>query len=177
MSQERNGISAVEARTDEETIMRFALITAVAALPLAACSDTTEPEPTDTVADAAPLEPAPNITTTPAPGETTEPRTIPAAIQGRWGLTEADCEPGRADAKGLLTISADRLEFYESVGRLDSIDEAGANRIRADFDFTGEGMTWERDISLDLQDGGQTLVRREYGEDAAADAFRYTKCP
>jgi hypothetical protein len=178
MSQERNGISAVEARTDEETIMRFALIAALAALPLAACNDTTEPasEPTDTVAETATLEPAPGATT-PATGETTEPRTIPAAIQGRWGLTEADCEPGRADAKGLLTISADSLEFYESVGRLDSIEEAGANRIRADFDFTGEGMTWERDIALDLQDGGQTLVRREYGEDAAADAFSYSKCP
>jgi hypothetical protein len=179
MSQERNGISAVEARTDEETIMRFALIAAVAALPLAACGDTTEPapEPADTVADATPLEPTPDATTTPPPGETTDPRTIPAAIQGRWGLTEADCEPGRADAKGLLTISGDRLEFYESVGTLDSIDEAGPNRIRADFDFTGEGMTWERDIALDLQDGGQTLVRREYGEGAAADAFSYSKCP
>ena len=31
---------------------------------------------------------------------------IPAAIQGRWGLTPADCTSTRGDAKGLLTIGA-----------------------------------------------------------------------
>ena len=142
---------------------------------LAACDGA----PTETDQAAAPdapeiAAPAPPETSTVSPSPAAS--TIPAVIQGRWGLVAADCEPGRDDAKGLLTITADKLEFYESVGTLDSIEEAGANRIRADFDFTGEGMTWERDIALDLQDGGQTLVRREYGEGAAAEAFRYSKC-
>lgn len=161
--------------------MRFALIAALAALPLAACNDTTEPasepEPTDTVADAAPLEPAPEATTSPTSGETTEPGTIPAAIQGRWGLVEADCTSTRGDAKGLLEIGPEKLTFYESVATVADIEETSANRIRADFSFIGEGMTWSRDIALEAQDGGQTLVRREYGEDAAPDPFRYTKCP
>ena len=69
-----------------------------------------------------------------------------------------------------------RLEFYESVGTLDQIEEASDTRIRASFDFTGEGMTWERDVVLEAQDRGTTLIRREYGDDAAPAPFRYTKC-
>ena len=38
---------------------------------------------------------------------------IPATIQGRWGLTPADCISNRGDAKGLLIIAADSLKFYE----------------------------------------------------------------
>ena len=106
----------------------------------------------------------------------TDASTIPAAIRGRWGLVPADCEPGRDDAKGLLTITADKLEFYESVGTLDSISEARPTRIRAAFDFEGEGMTWQREVVLDVQDGGATLIRREYGADAAPGPFRYAKC-
>lgn len=104
------------------------------------------------------------------------PTAIPAAIQGRWGMNAADCEPGRSDAKGLLTISGTELEFYESVGTLDAIEEASATRIRASFDFMGEGMEWERDVTLAVEDGGDTLIRREQGEGASPDAFRYSKC-
>ena len=157
--------------------MRIALIAALAALPLAACDNQSEPAPEPTAAEpTATATEALTPTPTPEADDTADATAIPTAIRGRWGLVEADCEPGRDDAKGLLTITADKLEFYESVGTLDSIEEAGANRIRADFDFTGEGMTWERDIALELEDGGQTLVRREYGEGAAAEAFRYSKC-
>lgn len=101
---------------------------------------------------------------------------IPAALQGRWGLVAADCEPGRADAKGLLTITADKLEFYESVGELDDIREVADDRIHASFDFTGEGMEWERTMALELQETGAALVRREFGADAAPGSLRYVKC-
>lgn len=160
--------------------MRLGLIAVLAALPLAACSDTSEPasepEPTEAVANAGPPETAPAVTTSPAPGATPEPLTIPAAVQGRWALTEADCTSTRG-ATGLLEVGPEKLTFYESVASVGDIEEVSANRIRADFDFTGEGMTWERNIALEVQDGGQTLVRREYGEGAAPDPFRYTKCP
>ena len=112
----------------------------------------------------------PTDTGTPAPTE------IPASLHGRWGLVAGDCTLTRGDAKGLLEITADKLEFYESVATLDTIQEAEPTRIRASFDFEGEGMTWERDLVLDVQDGGNTLIRREYGEDAAPGPFRYTRC-
>jgi hypothetical protein len=101
---------------------------------------------------------------------------IPTAIQGRWGLVAADCEPGRADAKGLLTITADKLEFYESVGKLAEVEKVADDSIRASFDFEGEGMEWQREMTLELQETGAALVRREFGADAAPGSFRYTKC-
>jgi len=146
---------------------------------LAACGDATsngdrtiaaESEATASPAEAA----APTGTATPSPAPSAA--TIPAAIRGRWGLVVADCTSTRGDAKGLLTIDGTTLRFYESVGTLAEVKEATGTRIRATFDFTGEGMTWQRDETLDVEDDGQTLIRREYGEDAAPGPFRYTRC-
>jgi hypothetical protein len=149
--------------------MKTLALPLVCLIALAACdSGASNPETADTAAPE-----APDIASaTPSPAAST----IPAAIQGRWGLVPADCEPGRDDAKGLLTIGPTKLEFYESVGTLTEIEEASDTRIRAAFAFTGEGMTWQRDETLDAQDNGQTLIRREYGEDAAPGPLRYSKC-
>ena len=102
--------------------------------------------------------------------------TIPAVMQGRWGLVAADCTSTRGDAKGLLEISDKQLRFYESRGTLRGIVESGASRIVADFDFTGEGENWQRRMSLDIQDEGKTLIRREQGADAMPGALRYRTC-
>ena len=148
---------------------------------LAACDNGTQSA--DTTAEDAAVDGdlAENSSVAPAPGPTADagtpaPTEIPAAIRGRWGMVTADCDPARDDAKGLLTITGNKLEFYESVGTLDTIMEASPTRIRAAFDFEGEGMTWEREAVLDVQDNGATLIRREYGEDAAPGPFRYAKC-
>ena len=118
----------------------------------------------------APVRVPPDDVGTPAPTE------LPAALHGRWGLVADDCTSTRGDAKGLLTIGPTKLEFYESVGTLDTIMDAEPDRVRAAFDFEGEGMTWQREVVLDVQDDGATLIRREYGEDAAPGPFRYSKC-
>ncbi|MBO9517718.1 MAG: hypothetical protein J7493_06590 [Porphyrobacter sp.] len=138
---------------------------------LSACnSETPETEDTTSV-------PAAEVLPSPDPALAASPDSeIPEALRGRWGLVPADCEPGRDDAKGLLTITETKLEFYESVGTLEGIEEFDPSRIRASFNFTGEGQEWERDVVLDAQDQGKTLIRREYGEDAAPGPFRYTKC-
>src|SRR3546814_18722584 len=56
------------------------------------------------------------------------------------------------------------------------VRDRSANRIVADFKFSGEGETWDRLMLLGLSGGGKTLVRRDYGEGAAAEPMRYTRC-
>ena len=155
--------------------MKTLALPLVCLIALAACdSGAPNPEPTATPETADTATPAVSDTVSAIPPPAASP--IPAAIQGRWGMVPADCEPGRADAKGLLTITPIRLEFYESVGIPTTIEEASDTRIRASFAFTGEGMAWQRDQTLDVQDNGRTLIRHEYGEDAAPAPFRYSRC-
>jgi hypothetical protein len=154
--------------------MKALALPLLALVALAACDNTPEDTeaPAGVTAEPAPATPAPE----PTASETPAANEIPAAIRGRWGLVADDCTSTRGDAKGLLVIDATTLKFYESLGTLQTIAEAEPTRIRAAFEFEGEGMTWQRDETLDVQDDGATLIRREYGDDAAPGAFRYAKC-
>ena len=102
---------------------------------------------------------------------------IPASIQGRWGLVSADCTSTRGDAKGLLVIAPAKLTFYESVGTLGAVKERTDNRIRASFSFTGEGMEWMREMVLETEKDGKSLVRQEFGHDAMPGSLKYARCP
>lgn len=102
-------------------------------------------------------------------------KAIPATIRGRWGLVAADCTSTKGDAKGLLTIDATNLRFYESHGELVRVREHAANRIVADYKFSGEGMEWDQQMLLDVRGDGKTLIRRDYGE-GASGPMRYTRC-
>jgi len=96
---------------------------------------------------------------------------IPAAFQGRWGLTPNDCVPGRSDAKGLLEIAGDELHFYDSRAVPAKGVSTDANSISGDFAFVGEGMQWTKFQSLQLR--GHELVRTENNP---AASFTYAKC-
>lgn len=171
-----------------------------ALLMLAACSDSKDdksgPEATATLtplreaAPAVPVSPSDTPETAakddmaePAgkPSEKAEPasdaggKAIPAAIRGRWGLVAADCTSTKGDAKGLLTIDATNLRFYESHGELVRVRERAANRIVADYKFSGEGMEWDQQMLFDVRGDGKTLIRRDYGE-GASGPVRYTRC-
>lgn len=156
------------------------LTAALALLSLAACGGPaddgagTAPDPESTLPAAEETDVA--ATETPAPSDAPVVVTIPETVQGRWGLVPADCTSTKGDAKGLLTITPTRLQFYESVGTLTDVIELAPNRIRGRFDFTGEGMKWQREQVLSASDDGKTLVRREMGEDAAPKPFQYLRC-
>lgn len=104
------------------------------------------------------------------------PATIPAGMQGRWGLTENDCDPARADNKGLMVVAVTTLRFYESRATLTGIDRARPDTLTAGFAFTGEGQTWTRRITFELQDAGMLLIRRDAGDGAYPGALRYMNC-
>lgn len=115
-------------------------------------------------------------TPNPAPTGSAQPRTgIPEPFQGRWGLVAADCEPGRADAKGLMDVGAHRLVFYESRATPTSVLQSGvANEVTLQLTYAGEGQTWQRSTRLTLLNGGDILVREEV---EPVGTFRYTRCP
>jgi hypothetical protein len=152
------------------------LLLPAAFLLLAACGGADEPALPAGDESPIPVEPDGGIGTSPAL-DAESPEGIPEPFRGRWGLVAADCEPGRADAKGLLVVSADKLEFYESVGTFGEASERLPERLRATFAFTGEGMNWTRDMLLEVQNNGNALVRQEFGADAAPNPFRYMRCP
>lgn len=103
---------------------------------------------------------------------------IPGTMRGRWGINAADCDPAQAyAAKGLIDVSDTGIVFYESRAELGSIVASGEGMIRATFGFTGEGMQWQREMSLSLENGGDTLVRREYGDEAMPTPLTYRRCP
>lgn len=166
-----------ERETHQGTAMKPIVLVVPTLLALAACDGGTQGADVTAEEAAAQGDLAANSSVAPTPAPENPPAAqIPAAIQGRWGLVPGDCTSTRGDAKGLLTITAGKLEFYESVGTLGAISESTPTRIRASFDFEGEGMTWEREMVLDVQDDRATLIRREYGADAAPEPFRYAKC-
>jgi hypothetical protein len=170
-----------------------------AVLMLAACSGKDEKQPAETadkaapapVAPVEPAEPAPVTSdadlaytpdpsvmppAAPDPGVGTGDKAIPAAVQGRWALKAADCAAKKGTDLTALVIDAKTLRFFESAGDLARVRERSANRIVADYKFSGEGEEWDRLMLLMVENGGKTLVRRDYGEGAAAEPLRYTRC-
>ena len=107
----------------------------------------------------------------PASVPTGTPEAIPAALQGRWGLTPMDCTSDRGDAKGLLIVSADNLKFYEARAVPSRDAHHGQDSISGNFNYTGEGQTWSKFESLELR--GQELVRTESNPVAS---FTYARC-
>jgi hypothetical protein len=96
---------------------------------------------------------------------------VPAALQGRWGLTPADCTSTRGDAKGLLAITGGELRFYESRAVPAPGVQADASSISGNFHFTGEGQAWTRYEAL--KRNGDKLTRTENNP---AASFTYAKC-
>lgn len=111
--------------------------------------------------------PAPVATPTVAATE------FPAAFRGRWGMTPNDCDPARADNKGLILVSADDIRFYESRATIGKLTVAAPTRVLADLAFSGEGQTWKSRTVLDLSEDGTVLTR---SEESPAASYRYTKC-
>jgi hypothetical protein len=96
---------------------------------------------------------------------------IPAALHGRWGLTPRDCTSSLGDAKGLLIVNGNELRFYESRAVPAGDAQADSNSISGTFNFTGEGQSWTKFQSLQLQK--DDLVRTETNPTAS---FTYAKC-
>ena len=125
------------------------------------------------LADPNPTGAPPANATTPAEPTSAPAATIPAAFHGRWGLAPGDCTSALGDAKGLLVINGGELRFYESraVPAPGVHADPGSHSVSGNFRFTGEGQTWTKFETLQLQK--DRLVRTESN---AAASYTYAKC-
>lgn len=143
------------------------VIAGTLALALSACSRA-ENDP------AASASPDPELVT-PAASAVLD-ASVPAALQGRFGLVPADCGPETGGNKGLIQVSANDIRFFESVARIGTVQERTDTRLKAVFAFSGEGMEWNRTVTMDTPDGGKTVLFDESGEDAPTGPRTYTRC-
>jgi hypothetical protein len=160
--------------------LRFPFITLAVISALVACG---KPDPvadnatsvnlpvTSNEAEPTPLGGPPDNASEPATTPTATAALIPAALQGRWGLTPGDCISNKGDAKGLLVVSSNELRFYESRAVPSPGAQADSDSIDGNFDFTGEGQSWAKFETLELQK--DKLVRTESNP---AASYTYAKC-
>ncbi len=94
---------------------------------------------------------------------------IPAELRGRWGMVAADCTSTRGDAKGLITISEKTVKFYEALATLKEVRPATARGFSGQYDFSGEGQTWQRPMNFSRV--GNTLKRAD-----DEGNYSYTRC-
>ena len=105
----------------------------------------------------------------PSPPGTPEASMIPGQYRGRWGMVAADCDQGRSDNKGMITIGERSIVFYESTARLKERRPAIATSFAGLFAFTGEGQSWEKVMTFTRT--GETLKRAE-----SDGTYTYTRC-
>ncbi|MAW99245.1 MAG: hypothetical protein CMN72_06255 [Sphingomonas sp.] len=98
-----------------------------------------------------------NQSTTEALGDTQEPAaTIPDRFLGTWDADDAHC--ARPASEMRLTVSPDRLAFYESAGRVASVTPGEGDAVRVNVVLDGEGMTRERQFVLQRTATGKLSV-------------------
>lgn len=113
----------------------------------------------------------PHGPTTPAQASPPPAASIPAVLQGRWGLSPADCSSALSDAKGLLVVNSNELRFYESRAVPAGDVDTDASSISGNFAFTGEGRSWTKYEELKVDKGWLTRT-----EDKPPASFSYAKC-
>lgn len=95
------------------------------------------------------------------------------AYFGRWAMVPVECEPGRSDAKGLITIQGSLVKFYESTATLREGKRLSSAAMQGNFEFVGEGQKWEKPMRFELSSDRQRLTRTDLGDQTS---YRYQRC-
>ena len=143
--------------------MRYAL--PLFALALAACSSQDESAPVDSevapsdAADSETLgEDERSLADPTSDGPTRAARVVPGIpppFNGVWDYVEGDCEP-MSDLR--MQVFPDRIEFYESLGIVESVEVENPNTIVVTLSMEGEGETWTQDTRFTLSNGGEVMT-------------------
>ena len=135
----------------------------IVTLLLAACSQDAEapvdsevtPTDTDDAEVLAPGETSLADPTDTGPTREAEATRIPANFTGAWDYVESDCD-GLSDLR--MDVFPDRIEFYESIGTVESVEVENPNTVVVGLAMEGEGETWNEETRLTLSNRGERLT-------------------
>jgi hypothetical protein len=80
---------------------------------------------------------------------------VPVDFQGRWAGSQARCGVAH---EASLTIHEDRIDFYESRGKVLSVTLASPLEVALEIESTGEGQTWREVRRFVLSENKRTLT-------------------
>ena len=84
-----------------------------------------------------------------------------------------DCTSTRGDAKGLIIVDNDSINFFESQATLTKVTGNFPENFTGTFAFTGEGENWTNSQNLKLTGSSNTLLRKQSD---IAQPFTYKRC-
>jgi len=117
---------------------------------------------------------APGVPISKLPATIRDPDALPLPLQGRWGLTAADCDVSVRAPKGLLVIAPKQLTFYEAKATIVSLDKATDYAVTAGLSFEDDNKKqWTSVETLALVTGGTALIRTEQ---SPVKTYRYQRC-
>lgn len=105
----------------------------------------------------------PHLETPAAPSRaaSSSPGAIPPAFRGYWTGLDIGC--GDTSSHMRLGIGAKDLRFYESVGTVATVEQAGPDAVIVDARYEGEGQSWSRRQKLTLSPAGDRLTVANQG--------------
>lgn len=106
-----------------------------------------------------PIAASPSTHATSGGPRSTPPRragVVPPRFHGEWNRNVADCGSGLNDSR--LMLSADRVGFHESTGRILSTTHYGANEVGISLEMSGEGERWAARYRFRLSHDGRELT-------------------
>lgn len=148
----------------------FSVLSGLAAALAAGCGPAEADREADrAVAPPASAEAPANASEPPPPPPPATGKTIPATLLGTYDASIEACgKPG----DGRLTVTPTELRFHESLGTVREVSAAGADTVRVEADYQGEGETWRNTHELRLADGGASLTVSGDGT-----SFTRVRCP
>lgn len=82
---------------------------------------------------------------------------IPKVFHGTWDKNDDACRAQHSDMR--LNIRPSAVEYWESSGTLIEMVESNNRSLTARFTFSGEGESWERNMTYFVLNEGNTLVQ------------------
>lgn len=79
---------------------------------------------------------------------------VPGQFQGMWAADPKSCPEPEDDR---LRISAEKVDFYESTGKVVAVRVLDKLRVEIDLDMSGEGDHWRETLKLTLSEDRRTL--------------------